>query len=76
MIGLAWSIDMLWPLIIVIPFWRLVIRPAFVSMYWDVSIFFFFSLSVPGVIHVAVGEFSTRSVCSFLSWDSHFLILF
>ncbi|OJZ88910.1 hypothetical protein ASPFODRAFT_473865 [Aspergillus luchuensis CBS 106.47] len=41
MIGLAWSIDMLWLLIIVIPFWRLVIRPAFVSMYWDVSIFFF-----------------------------------
>ncbi|PWY62952.1 hypothetical protein BO83DRAFT_180126 [Aspergillus eucalypticola CBS 122712] len=41
MIGLAWSIDMLWPLIIVIPFWRLVIRPAFVSTYWDVSIFLF-----------------------------------
>lgn len=41
MIGLAWSIDMLWPLIIVIPFWRLVIRPAFVSMYRDVLFLLF-----------------------------------
>lgn len=41
MIGLAWSIDMLWPLIIVIPFWRLVIRPAFVSMYWECLFSFF-----------------------------------
>lgn len=65
MIGLAWSIDMLWPLIIVIPFWRLVIRPAFVSMYRDVLFSSFHNLYL-ALFMWRLGSFRPdRSVRSF-----------